>query len=106
MSEENYCYINNIDLLPGDIIVLTKDDIVPCDGIILEGECIITLSEVKGTISEIKKKQLSNNINQFSYRASKNSILYHGTRIIKSFSKLENNSILLLCINTGANTYN
>ncbi len=107
LSEEydEYCYINNIDLLPGDIIILKKDDNVPCDGIILEGECIITLSEVNGAISEIKKKQLSNNSNKFNYRANKNSILYHGTKILKSFSKLENNSILLLCINTGANTY-
>ena len=37
--------------------------------------------------------------------ANKNSILYHGSKILSSFSKLENNSIMLLCINTGVNTY-
>ena len=107
MNEENndYCYINNIDLLPGDIIYLEKNEISPCDGIILEGQCTISLSEVKGCISEIRKKELDNSTNQFNYRTNKNSILYHGTKILNSFSKLENNSILLLCINTGFNTY-
>ena len=107
MSEENndYCYINNIDLLPGDLIYLKKDENVPCDGIILEGECIIDLSDVNGSMAEFRKKELDNNTNQFNYRANKNSILYHGSKILKSFSKLENNSILLLCINTGTNTY-
>ena len=107
MCEENvdYCYINNIDLLPGDIVYLQKDESVPCDGIILEGECIVSLSEVKGTISELRKKELDNNCNQFNYKANKNSILYHGTKILNSISKIENNSILLLCINTGLNTY-
>ena len=107
MCKENndYCFIKNIDLLPGDLIYLKKDENVPCDGIILEGECIINLSDVNGSISEFRKKELDNNSNQFNYRANKNSILYHGTKILESFSKLENNSILLLCINTGENTY-
>ena len=71
MCEENddYCYINNIDLLPGDIIYLKKEESAPCDGIILEGECIVSLSEVNGTISELRKKELDNNSNQFNYKA-------------------------------------
>ena len=107
MADKNkeYCYINNIDLLPGDLIYLKKGEYLPCDGIILEGECIINLSSVNGRICEVKKKALENNIYQFNYKSNKNSILYHGTKILKSYSKLENNSILLLCINTGGNTY-
>ena len=107
MADKNkeYCYINNIDLLPGDLIYLKKGEYLPCDGIILEGECIINLSSVNGKICEVKKKALENNIYQFNYKTNKISILYHGTKILKSYSKLENNSILLLCINTGGNTY-
>ena len=89
MCEENndYCYINNIDLLPGDLIYLKKDENVPCDGIILEGECLVDLSNVNGSISELKKKELDNNSNQFNYRANKNSILYHGSKILRTFSQ-------------------
>ena len=59
MTEENkdYCYINNIDLLPGDLIYLTQGDEVPCDGVILEGECIIGNSMVSGSLNFISWKQ-------------------------------------------------
>ena len=30
LEDKDYCYIDNIDLIPGDIIYLTKDDEVPC----------------------------------------------------------------------------
>ena len=33
------------------------------------------------------------------------SILFHGSRLIKTYSKLENNSILILALNTGSNTF-
>ena len=107
MSQENkdYCYINYIDLLPGDLIYLTKDDDVPCDGVILEGECIIGNSMVNGNIHEINKKALDNNSYNFNYKQNNPSIIFHGSRLIKTFSKLENNSILVLALNTGSNTY-
>ena len=62
MAEENkdFCFINNIDLIPGDLIYLTKGEDVPCDGVILEGECIIGNSMVNGSINEINKKALDN----------------------------------------------
>ena len=107
MTEENkdYCYINNIDLLPGDLIYLTQGDEVPCDGVILEGECIIGNSMVSGSLNEINKKALDNNNNFFNYEQNNQSILFHGSKIIKTYSKIENNSILLLAINTGSNTF-
>ena len=73
MNIENfdYCYINNIDLLPGDLIYLKKGEDVPCDGIILEGECVIDLSRVNGKICKIKKKALINNNSQFNYKKIK-----------------------------------
>ena len=107
MAEENsdYCYIDNIDLIPGDIIYLTKDDDVPCDGVILEGECILGNSMVNGSIHEINKKALDNNSFNFNYELNNPSILFHGSRLIKTYSKLENNSILILALNTGSNTF-
>ena len=105
IEDKDYCYINNIDLIPGDLIYLTKGDDVPCDGIILEGECIIGNSMVNGSINEINKKALDNNSFNFNYELNNPSILFHGSSIIKTYSKLENNSILLLAINTGSNTF-
>ena len=107
ISQENsdYCFIDNIDLLPGDIIYLTKGDEVPCDGVILEGECILGNSMVNGSINEINKKALDNNSFNFNYELNNPSILFHGSKLIKTYSKLENNSILVLALNTGSNTF-
>ena len=104
-ENKDYCFINFVDLIPGDLIYLTKGDEVPCDGIILEGECLIGNSMVNGSINEMFKKALDNNSFNFDYEINNPSILFHGSKIIKTYSKLENNSILLLAINTGSNTY-
>ena len=104
-ENKDFCYINLVDLLPGDLIYLTKGDEVPCDGVILEGECLIGNSMVNGSINEMFKKALDNNSFNFNYEINNPSILFHGSKIIKTYSKLENNSILLLAINTGSNTY-
>ena len=104
-ENKDFCYINFVDLLPGDLIYLTKGDEVPCDGIILEGECLIGNSMVNGSINEMFKKALDNNSFNFSYILNNSSILFHGSKILRTYSKLENNSILLLAINTGSNTY-
>ena len=100
-----YSYINYIDLLPGDAIYLKEGETVPCDGVILEGECFVDISSVNGILAEKRKKSLDNKNIRFNYEDNKNSILLHGSKIMKSYSKLENNSILLLCINTGNNSY-
>ena len=104
-ENKDFCYINLVDLLPGDLIYLTKGDEVPCDGVILEGECLIGNSMVNGSINEMFKKALDNNSFNFNYEINNPSILFHGSIIIKTYSKLENDSILLLAINTGSNTY-
>ena len=41
--------IKNCDLLPGDIIYLKSNDLVPCDCLILEGECIVNESNLNGS---------------------------------------------------------
>ena len=104
-SVGNYTNINYIDLLPGDVIYLKEGEIAPCDGIILEGECLVDISSVTGIIAEIRKKSLDNNNVKFNYEKNRNNIILHGTKIITSYSKLEGNAILMLCINTGNNTY-
>jgi magnesium-transporting ATPase (P-type) len=92
-------------LLPGDIIFLKENDLVPCDCVILEGECIVNESNSTGSLDIFKKISLENNNALFSYEMNKISILYHGMKIIKTFSKSNNGYISVLCINTGPNTY-
>ena len=97
--------INNCDLLPGDIVYLKQDDYVPCDCLILEGECIINENSLNGNLDVSKKKALENKNEKFNYKKNKIHILYHGMKIVKTISRLNEGFITVLCINTGANTF-
>jgi len=97
--------IKNCDLLPGDIIYLKSKDLVPCDCLILEGDCIVNESHLTGSLDILKKTSLENNNELFNYQLNKINILYHGMKIVKTISKLNEGYISVLCINTGSNTY-
>ena len=100
-----FCEIDNNEILPGDIIYLKSNDFVPCDCLILEGECIVNESNLSGSLDIFKKKSLENNNEQFNYELSKVNILYHGMKVVKTISKLNEGYISALCINTGPNTF-
>ena len=97
--------IKNAELLPGDIIYLKTDDEVPCDCLILEGECIANISNSTGNLNVFRKKSLKSNNEKFNYKINNISILLHGMKIVKTISKLKEGFISALCINTGTNTF-
>ena len=106
MKDDNfYIEIKNADLVPGDIIFLKSNDIVPCDCLILEGECIANESNATGNLDIFRKKSLDNKNIEFNYKKTNISILLHGMKIMKTISKLKGGFISALCINTGANTF-
>ena len=100
-----FCLIDNCDLMPGDIIFLKPDDIVPCDCIIIEGECMVNSDNLIGNLNMERKISLENKNILFNYQLNKDSILYHGMKIMKTYSNLKREYISALCINTGPNTF-
>ena len=104
-KSELFCEINTCDLLPGDIIFLKSNDIVPCDCIILEGQCMVNSDNLTGSLEILLKLPLENQNIPFNYSSNKDSILYHGMKIIKTYTNIKNGYISALCINTGPNTY-
>ena len=114
-EEENNCEyieIDNCDLLPGDIIYLKNGDYVPCDGIILEGDCIVNEIELNDNLEYTYKTFLKYTNDIFDYKKNKKNILLHGMKISKIYTKRnsfdnnwKNEFITVLCINTGPNTY-
>ena len=97
--------IKNIDLVPGDILSLTEGEILPCDCIILDGECVISESNLLGKIDTSIKSALISDNNFFNYEANNYCILFHGMEILKIYSKHSYKNIVVLAINTGINTY-
>lgn len=103
-SDNIYAKIKNDDLLPGDIIFLKTNDVVPCDCLIMDGECIASESNLTGSLEIYKKISLDNNNKQFNYELNKVNILLHGMEIISSLSR-NRGYLSCLCINIGANTF-
>ena len=104
-KSEIFCKIDNCDLLPGDIILLKSNDIVPCDCLILEGECMANCNNLIGNLNIERKVSLENKNIPFNYQQNKDNILYHGMKIVKTYSNLKQDYISVLCINTGPNTF-
>jgi len=105
LPQNKYCYIKLSEILPGDALILGENDFVPCDGIILEGECILSINYLLGNSDNILRSSLENDDNYFNYVSNKKSIIFHGMKILKIYSKNNNKEIIVLAINTGANTY-
>ena len=53
----------------------------------------------------VRKVSLENKNIPFNYKINKDNILYHGMKIIKTYSNLKQEYISVLCINTGPNTF-
>ena len=100
-----FSLIKNIDLVPGDILSLGEGETMPCDGIILDGECVLSETKIFGKIDNTIRNALESNNNYFSYENNKNSIIFHGAEILKIYSKDVYKRILVLVINTGINTF-
>ena len=100
-----YTMIKNVDLVPGDIISLTEGETLPCDGIILEGECVLSESKIFGKMDDTIRYALEKDNNYFNYEKNKNSIVFHGAEILKIYSKHSYKYIIVLAINTGVNTF-
>ncbi len=58
-----------------------------------------------GNLNIVRKVSLENKNIPFNYQINKDNILYHGMKIIKTYSNLKQEYISVLCINTGSNTF-
>jgi cation-transporting ATPase 13A2 len=66
--------------------------------------CTINESDLTGESTLVMKTYLPNDIREFVYEYNKKSVLFHGTRINKCESNLNDGEIRALAINTGFNT--
>ena len=102
---DGFSLIKNIDLVPGDILSLSEGEILPCDGVILDGECVLNEAKILGKLDNTIRHALESNNNYFNYENNKNSIVFHGAEILKIYSKDSYKRLSVLVINTGINTF-
>ena len=88
------------DLVPGQIIKIKEDDVLPCDCLLLDGFCSCIESSLTGESSSIMKYKLPKNSAIFNYSENQKSYLFCGTKIENCFP----NELKALVIGTGFNT--
>jgi len=88
------------NLVPGQIIKIKEQDILPCDCLLLEGFCSVIESSLTGESSSIMKYKLPKNNSKFIYSENMKSYLFCGTKIENCFPK----ELKALVIGTGFNT--
>ena len=98
--QKNVKLIDYEDLVPGQIIKLKEEDVLPCDCLLLSGFCSCIESSLTGESSSIMKYKLPKNSATFKYSENQKSFLFCGTKIENCFP----NELIALVIGTGFNT--
>lgn len=98
--------LSSFELVPGDVIEVPENEVMPCDIILLNGSCIMNESMLTGESIPIVKAALPYNNLLFSPSdENKASILYSGTRCIETRYYMKGKiPVLGLVYQTGFNT--
>ncbi|ORY02904.1 hypothetical protein K493DRAFT_384971 [Basidiobolus meristosporus CBS 931.73] len=74
--------LSTADLVPGDVFEVTKDMVVPCDGVVISGNIVADESSLTGEPLPIRKFPLKDDNMEYDAAGSgKNNTLYAGTTI-------------------------
>lgn len=97
------------DLVPGDVFEVEPSlSIVPCDALLINGECVVNESMLTGESVPVTKTQATNDTVQyladdFTSSALARSLLYNGTRLLKM--KTPNDEpVMAMVLKTGFST--
>lgn len=98
--------LSSFNLVPGDVIEIPENEIMPCDIILLNGTCIMNESMLTGESIPIVKTSLPyNNLIFNPNDENKSSLLYSGTKCIESRYYMKGKiPVLGLVYQTGFNT--
>lgn len=84
--------ISSEDLVPGDLIILDEDiDIVPCDGVLVNGDAIVDESMLTGESIPVSKIDITDDAYSIIYNEAGNEnpkhCVYSGTKLLQSRSR-------------------
>lgn len=102
LRDNNFISILSKDLVPGDIIEIPENSLIPCDLILFKGNCIVNEAVLTGESIPIPKNSLLENNQIFSPQNNQQSILYSGSFCIKTN---EHEKCLGIVFQIGFHTY-
>ena len=96
--------ISSEDIVPGDVIVVPNNCIMPCDAILMSGSCIVNESMLTGESVPVIKNEIQSESKWYDpqdFDSSKKVTLFSGTKVIQTRSKKDENEVLALVTRTG-----
>ncbi|KAJ1982948.1 hypothetical protein H4R35_000074 [Dimargaris xerosporica] len=85
LRDHQWVTMCTVDLVPGDVVALTANTQIPCDGALLWGELVVDESSLTGEAMPIRKFPLKDD--QSAYQrlgTSRASALFDGTRVLQT----------------------
>ena len=92
------------ELVPGDLVILEENKNLPCDMILLRGQCIVNESMLTGESVPIIKASLPNSQEIYNPETDQKYTLYSGTKVLQIKQEKEGERGLGLVIRTGFTT--
>ena len=74
--------INSLDLVPGDLIKIPEQTVLPCDLILLSGSCIVNESMLTGESVPVFKNSIPFTNQKFNISEDAKYVLFGGTKVI------------------------
>ena len=99
-NDQPYEKIDSLDLVPGDVIKIPQQTILPCDLILISGTCIVNESMLTGESVPIFKNSLPQTNQIFNPDEDQKYILFGGTKVIQTRS-ISGEDTLGIVIKTG-----
>ncbi|KAJ4461024.1 ion-transporting P-type ATPase [Paratrimastix pyriformis] len=95
--------VNASDIIPGDVVELTDGMNVPCDVLLISGQCILNESMLTGESVPVIKNPLpySEDENETLDPLDKGMILFGGTKVIQARPTTQGSPVLGIAIRTG-----
>ena len=84
LRKNQFKTIHSGDLVPGDIIQIPEDSLIPCDLILLKGACIVNEAVLTGESIPVSKNPLLENNQPFTPHGPQQNLLYSGSFCIET----------------------
>eukprot|EP00250_Pteridium_aquilinum_P014895 c22269_g1_i1 orf=370-4158(-) len=96
--------IDSRSIVPGDVVKVSNDWLLPCDLVIIRGSCIVDESALTGEATPVQKYYAPNSagIYQAEGHGSRHT-LFSGTRVLQAGSR-QNHDVLAVVTETGMST--
>lgn len=102
--DQTWCKIDSRKIVPGDVMKVTSDCLLPCDLVIVSGSCICDEGSLTGEATPVHKYHAPNTSSTYQVEGhGARHTLFSGTRVLQAGSR-ENHDVLAVVTATGMST--